>query len=99
MDAGVAIFLERKREAARQDPAWIARQRDKIDAALAAWERGLASRAANAAPTLGDIACGCALFWLELRLPEIRWRERPTLERWARALEARPSFASTRPPA
>src|SRR5262249_6188217 len=98
MDAGVTIFLERKREAPRQDAAWMARQRDKIDAALTALERSVSTRGGNAALTLGDIACGCALFWLEFRLPEIRWRERAALARWAEALEARPSFAATRPP-
>src|SRR5512134_960062 len=35
-DAGIAAFLERKREAGRQDPAWIARQMDKVNAGLAA---------------------------------------------------------------
>jgi len=99
MDAGVTVFLERKREAARQDPAWIARQRDKIDAGLAAWSRALAARGDRGALTLGDIACGCALFWFEFRLPELRWRDDPALDAWARTLESRPSFASTRPPA
>ena len=98
MDAGVTIFLERKREAARQDPAWIARQRNKIDAALATLEKGVASRGGKGAITLGDIACGCALFWLEFRLPDIRWRDNPALAKWAGTLESRPSFAATRPP-
>lgn len=98
MDAGVTIFLERKREAARQDAAWIGRQRDKIDAALATWARSLEARDAGAL-TLGDIACGCALFWFEFRLPELRWRDDAGLDAWARRLEARPSFAATRPPA
>ena len=98
MDAGVAIFLERKREAAQQDAAWIARQKDKIDAALAAWARTVESRR-EPALTLGDIACGCALFWYEFRLPEMRWRENAALDAWAKALESRPSFAATRIPA
>src|SRR5262249_23617194 len=34
MDAGVTIFLERKREAARQDPGWIARQASKVNAGI-----------------------------------------------------------------
>lgn len=98
MDAGVAIFLERKREAGRQDAAWIARQQDKIDAALATWKRSLGA-SERGTLTLGEIACGCALFWYELRLPELRWREDAELAAWARTLEARPSFAATRPPA
>src|SRR5688572_319102 len=35
-DAGITAFLERKREAARQDPTWIARQMDKVNAGIAA---------------------------------------------------------------
>ena len=98
MDAGVAIFLERKREASRQDAAWIARQRSKVDDALAAWARSVQSRK-DAALTLGDIACGCALLWYEFRLPDIRWRDDAALDAWAKALESRPSFAATRIPA
>jgi len=98
MDAGVAIFLERKREAARQDAAWIARQRSKIDDALTAWSRSLEARK-GAALAWGDIACGCALFWYEFRLPDVRWRDDAALDAWAKALEARPSFAATRIPA
>jgi glutathione S-transferase len=98
MDAGVAIFLERKREAALQDAAWIARQKDKIDAALAAWARTVQSRK-EPELTLGDIACGCALFWYEFRLPDMRWRENAALDAWTKALESRPSFAATRIPA
>ena len=95
-DAGITIFLERKREAARQDPAWIARQRDKVEAGVAALAKRVASKASKPM-TLGDIACGCALFWLEFRLPEFRWRDDPALKSWAENLEARASFASTRP--
>jgi glutathione S-transferase len=99
-DAGIAIFLERKREAARQDPAWIARQADKVNAGVAALARSLAAKPATGARrmTLGDIACGCALFWLEFRLPEFRWRDDAGLRSWAENLESRASFAATRPP-
>ena len=100
-DAGIAIFLERKREAARQDAAWIARQRGKIDAGIAALTKSVASKpiGGERRMMLGDIACGCALFWLEFRLPEIRWRDDPALKSWAENLESRASFATTRPPA
>lgn len=95
-DAGITIFLERKREAARQDPAWIARQRDKVEAGVAALAKSLAAKPSKQM-TLGDIACGCALFWLEFRLPEFRWRDDPALKSWAENLEGRASFAATRP--
>lgn len=100
-DAGITIFLERKREASRQDPAWMARQKDKVDAGIATFAKAVGSRPTGASRplTLGDIACGCALFWLEFRLPEFRWRENPALKSWAEMLESRASFAATRPPA
>jgi glutathione S-transferase len=101
-DAGIAIFLERKRTPDKQDAAWLARQRGKIDAGIAALSGELGAqpylRGENV--TLGDIACGCGLFWLEFRLPEIAWRAQyPNLGAWAARLEARPSFAATKPPA
>jgi glutathione S-transferase len=100
-DAGIAMFLERKRDPARQDPAWIARQSGKVRSGIAALSRSVAARpdAGARRVTLGDIACGCALFWLEFRLPEFRWREDPILRSWAEGLESRASFSSTRPPA
>ena len=100
-DAGSAIFLERKREAARQDPAWMARQRSKIDAGIAALAQELGGRPflRGDAVSLGDVSCACALLWLEFRLPEIAWRrQHPELGRWVERLESRPSFSSTRPP-
>jgi len=101
-DAGIAIFLERKRTPEKQDTAWLARQRGKIDAGIAALSSELGARPylRGENVTLGDIACGCGLFWLEFRLPEIAWRAQyPNLGAWAARLEARPSFAATKPPA
>ncbi len=101
-DAGLAIFLERKRAASLQDPAWMARQKSKVDAGIAALERELGGKAylRGDAMTLGDVACACALLWLEFRMPEFAWRRsHAALGRWIERLEARPSFAETRPPA
>jgi glutathione S-transferase len=99
-DAGITVFLERKREASRQDPAWIARQLGKVEAGIAALARELGGKAylGGEAMSLGDVACGCALFWSEFRLPELGLRAKhPAVAAWAKRLEARPSFASTRP--
>ena len=101
-DAGITAFLERKREVSRQDAAWIRRQLDKVAAAIDAIGRALgdAPFLGGAHPNLADIACACALFWLEFRMPEIRWREtHPRLGAWAKRMESRPSFEATRPPA
>jgi glutathione S-transferase len=100
-DAGIAVFLERKREAARQDPAWIGRQMDKVNSGIAALAKALGSKAylGGVSPNLADIACACALFWVEFRMPEVAWRSaHPSLKAWAERMESRPSFAATRPP-
>ena len=101
-DAGVAIFLERKRAESLRDAVWMARQAGKVDAGIAALEQELGGKAYlhGDAMTLGDIACACALLWLEFRLPEFTWRRsHAALGRWIERLEARPSFADTGPPA
>ena len=100
-DAGITAFLERKRDLSRQDSAWIARQMSKVDAGIEALARRLGRDAflGGAQMNLADIACACALFWAEFRMPELRWRDRhPNLKAWAERLESRPSFAATRPP-
>jgi glutathione S-transferase len=101
-DAGIAIFLERKREPALQDAAWMARQRSKVDAGITALAGELGGKAfvRGDALSLGDIACACALLWLEFRLPEVGWRaQHAALGRWIERLESRSSFEGTRPQA
>ena len=99
-DAGITAFLERKREAAHQDPAWIARQMDKVGAGIASLAKALGTKQylGGSQANLADIACACALFWAEFRMPELRWREaHPTLKGWAERMESRPAFQATRP--
>jgi glutathione S-transferase len=101
-DAVVLIVLERAREAPRQSPDWIARQRRKVEAGIAELERLLAGGTAftDAGFGLAEIATGCALGYLDLRLPEHAWRPgAPGLARLFEALSARPSFAATQPAA
>jgi len=99
-DAGITARLERQRDAARQDAAWIARQMDKVNAGIAAIAANLGARQylGGAQPNVGDIACACALFWLEFRMPELGWRAaHPNLKGWAERMESRPSFKATPP--
>lgn len=99
-EAGITFFLERKRDPARQDPAWMKRQMDKVDAGIVALAQALGNRGflGGAEPDVGDIACACALFWAEFRMPEIPWRdENPNLRAWAQRMESRASFQATRP--
>lgn len=99
-DAGITVFLERKREASRQDAAWIARQLDKVNAAIGAIGRELGDKPyiGGDRMNLADIGCACALFWTEFRMPELGWRQsNPKLKAWAERMEMRPSFSATRP--
>lgn len=101
-DAGIALFLERKRDPGLQSKDWMARQRGKVDTAIAAAARELGDRefCQGLSLTLGDISLACALLWLEFRLPEVSWRaDNPNLKKWLANLEAMPSFADTKPPA
>ncbi|HEX4763476.1 MAG TPA: glutathione S-transferase C-terminal domain-containing protein [Usitatibacter sp.] len=97
-DAGITARLEGQRDKAKQDEAWIKRQMSKVHAAIDAMSRHLGSQQylGGAKPNIGDIGCACALFWLEFRMPEIRWREtHPNLKGWAERMESRPSFRAT----
>ena len=99
-DAGIAMFLERKRGQDAQDKDWIARQRGKVDVGVAAAARELGDReyCHGLSLSLGDISLGCALLWLEFRLPEIDWRaNHPALKKWIARLETMPSFIETKP--
>ena len=100
LDAGVAVFLERKRPGVRQDAAWIERQLGKVSAGLAAMSEDLGERAwcGGDAFGLADIAVGCTLFWLDFRHPTIDWRtQHPNLARLADKLATRQSFRDTVP--
>ena len=99
-DAGIAVFLERKREPALQSKDWIARQLGKTQSGIAAAARELGDRdyCHGLSLTLGDISLACALLWLEFRLPEVSWRaNQPSLKKWIERLETMPSFADTIP--
>ena len=101
-DAGIALFLERKRDQALQSKDWMSRQRGKIDSGIAAAARELGDReyAHGLSLTLGDIALACALLWMEFRLPEVTWRAtHPNLKKWIERIEVMPSFADTKPTA
>ena len=100
-DAGIAVFLERKRPEAQQSQDWITRQRGKFESGIATAARELGDRkfCHGEALTLGDISLACSLAWLEFRLPEIRWRaSHPSLAAWMERMESRPSFRDTAPP-
>ncbi|MDB5801709.1 MAG: glutathione S-transferase [Rhodocyclales bacterium] len=100
-DAGVNIFLENRRPADKQYTEWIERQTGKITRGLDALERhaSAGSRLGSDKLNLADVAAGCMLLWLDLRLASLNWREgHPALTSLVDRLAARPSFQQTTPP-
>jgi glutathione S-transferase len=99
-DAVVLSVLERSRKPALQSADWLSRQRRKIEAGTGALAEELGSKQwfVGAEFGLADIAVGCMLGYLDLRLPEFAWREHHTnLTAFAQRVFARPSFAATLP--
>lgn len=99
-DAVVLLVLERARAPGLQSTDWIARQLGKVKAGTKALAGELGGRQWFVGAELGlaDIAVGCMLGYLDLRLPEFGWRSRyPNLVAFAERIFARPSFAATIP--
>ena len=100
-DAAIAVVMEKRRPAAQQSAEWIARQEGKIERALKAMSDDLGSRAwcAGDLYNLADVAVGCALGYLELRMPDLNWRRQyPNLGKLFDKLSQRASFKDTAPP-
>ena len=100
-DAVVAIVMEMRRPAQYQYSEWTARQQGKVDRALRAMSDELAQRSWCGGDffNLSDIAVGCCLGFLDLRLPDLNWRQAyPNLAKLSDKLRQRASFRETLPP-
>jgi glutathione S-transferase len=99
-DALALSVQERRRPVKQQNKDWIERQQRKIDAGVAELSRELNDRAwcNGEGYSLADIATGCALGYLDIRMPELDWRDRhENLARLAEKLAKRASFQDTVP--
>jgi glutathione S-transferase len=100
-DAANALVVEKRRAADKQSAEWISRQQGKIDRALKAMSEDLGNRpwCSGDHYSLADIAVGCALGYLDMRLPDTHWRrDYQNLEKLAEKLNKRPSFVDSAPP-
>lgn len=100
MDAAVVLVQEARRPKEMQSEAVIARQRGKIECALAWASANLSDRNWCAVETysLADIALGCALGFLDFRFKDINWRgDHPNLLRHAEKLFKLLPFQATVP--
>lgn len=100
-DAAIGIVYEKRRPAELQSAEWITRQQGKVDRALKAMsdELGIRAGCTGELYNLADIAVGCALGYLDLRMPDLNWRKLyPNLGKLFDKLSKRASFKDTVPP-
>ncbi|QID16529.1 glutathione S-transferase [Nitrogeniibacter mangrovi] len=100
LDAALLIRLESLRPTSAQMQDTAARQGAKIERGLQALEARLQTGHwfHEDKLSLADIAVGCALEYLDFRLPELGWRDlHPRLADFAARIGRRPSFVATRP--
>lgn len=96
-DAGVMIFVERRRDENPQSKAWIETQSVKINTALDAIETQAASFKDRT--DIGVLAVASSVAWLEFRsiVPGVR-EGRKNLSAWLDAISARDFMVNTAPP-
>jgi glutathione S-transferase len=95
LDASLSRRMEVIRPPSEQSPAWIERQ-IKAASAACAWLEGRL-HVVQGPVTIGQIAIGCALGYLDLRFPDDPWRKSyPGLADWNTTFAARPSMVATR---
>jgi glutathione S-transferase len=100
-DAAVAAVMEKRRPPEKQDAALIERQMLKVTRGLKAMSEDMGEDkwAAGDRFTLADIATACVLGYIDLRMPELGWREQyPNLGQLYEQMLARPSFKDSAPP-
>jgi len=98
MDDAVANVMESRRPEGRQSLELIALRTDALLRCARVMESELP--AIPGSISLAHIAIGCALSYLDFRLPGLGWRDgNPNLTAWFKDFAARPSMQATRPDA
>ncbi len=93
LDAALlARYEQTLRPEAGRLAAWQAGQLDKITSSLTALETQAVALAGRV--DIGAIALGCALWYLDLRFPDIGWRQSaPQLAQWQASFSQRDSMS------
>ena len=96
LDDAVMVVMERRRPDSQRSAELQTVRLETLMRACARLDRDLAALPADL--NLGHIAAGCALGYLDFRLPEIDWRTpHPRLVNWYAAFAERPSMVGTAP--
>ncbi len=99
-DAFLLVFFERMRPEPHRSQPWTDRQMRKVRGGIAEIARVVGTQAHAVRNEFGiaDIAAGSVLGYLDMRFPELGWRDtHPNLARYMDGLMDRPSFQSTTP--
>lgn len=95
-EAGIATLLETRRPEELQYEKWMARQTAAILRAMDALESE--TDGLEGPLTIGQVAVGCSVGWLDFRFPDLGWRQdRPGLAEWFEGFNERPSMTATVP--
>ncbi len=97
LDAAILqVYEKRFRPEEKRHPDWVARQKGKVDRALAHLEAH--TPVTGATPHIGDVTLACTLGYLDFRF-EGAWRnDHPNLVAWLDAFaEAVPAYGETAP--
>jgi glutathione S-transferase len=98
LEAAMTARGELARAANLQWPEFAAGHMGKVRRSLDAFERDAEAAPDTAQIDIGDIAVGCALGWLDFRMPNENWRQgRPALAKWFGELSKRRSMKLTEP--
>lgn len=97
-EAALAVAYERRfRDEDKRSAPWMEGQWRKVAGGLDALEDRWMSHLTGPL-TMAQIAVGCALGYVDLRLPEKNWRVgRPQLAAWEAKLAERPAMQETKP--
>jgi len=100
-DAAVAVMLEQRKDAQKQDEAFIARQMGKVERGMAALNNELGQNkwCVDDTFSLADIAVGCMLGYVSLRFDSVinLAKDYPNLCRLNKSLLNRQSFKDSMP--
>jgi glutathione S-transferase len=95
-DAAVARMAESRLPESQRNTAAMAKCLEAITVSLDTLERAAPKLAAQ--PTIGEIAVGCAIGYLDFRMPEFDWRTtRPNLRDWFEKFSQYGSMLATAP--
>ena len=99
-DAAVAIMLERRKPETQQAEKFIEKQYAKVENGLAVLNKDISKKkwCVNETFSLADIAVGCMLGYIGLRLKDLNWQDKYlNLAKHYTILSKRPSFKETAP--